>query len=359
MASQINVSFPKRLVRKKNVFFRRIKIKFLFFRYKIRKNNDVINYNNIKKVLLLRLDDKIGDMVVASGVIKLLAEKKIDVYLLTGPCCANMLAHSEYLKKVFIYHNRGSLKYLAQEKFDAVIDFDDVVTYERCRLVHKIAAKCSIGFNKNRVPVYTQSIDFYDENKHISGRHSKVLAFFGINEYDYNYHIPISPDSVTRVDKLLSSLNYRRLIAINPLTGSDDKDFTRDQVQGLIDHIAKKYPDDQVILIGIDSKLISLNVSNAVFVDGSTVNTAAEIIRRADFVVSPDTSIVHMCKAFNKPLLAIYNKRRLKDTGLIGYKIWAPNYPGAYQMVVDQDDISQLPTQVIKDEFDRLVIRNK
>lgn len=350
-----SMSLSKKIVRKKNELFRMIKLSFLLTRYKIRKNANNLDYNNIDKVLLLRLDDKIGDMVVATGVIKSLFDRNIKVYLLTGPLCANLLADSEYVEKIFIYQRRHSLNYLTQECFDVVIDFDDVVTYERCNLIHKISAKNTIGFNKKNVPVYNQSIEFFDENQHVTERHARVLQLFGVTGNDYGYYVPISQGSIARVEALLCSLNYRRLIAINPLTGSDDKDLSSEQVQQLVDHIKNQYPDDQVILIGIDKKISSLEINDIIYVKESTVNTAAEIIRRADVIISPDTSIVHMCRAFNKPLLAIYNKRKLKDTGMVGYKIWAPNYPSAFQLVIEQEYISQLPFDMLKDEFDRVL----
>ena len=356
MAYQESMSLSKKITRKKNEFFRKLKLNFLLSRYKKRKKTADLDCNNINKVLLLRLDDKIGDMVVATGVIKELFDKNIKVYLLTGPLCANLLADSEYVEEIFIYQSRGSLNYLAREYFDVVIDFDDVVTYERCNLIHKISAKNSIGFNKENIHVYNKSIDFFDENQHVTERHARVLQLLGVRGNNYKYYVPVSQDSVDRVEELLCSLSYRRLIAINPLTGSDDKDLSSEQIQQLVNHIKIKHPDDQVILIGIDKKINSLGIDDVVYVKGSTVNTAVEIIRRADVVISPDTSIVHICRVFNKPLLAIYNKRRLKDTGLVGYKTWAPNYPCAFQLVIEQEYVSQLPFETIKDEFEKLLI---
>lgn len=356
MVYQERMSLSKKITRKKNEFFRKLKLNFLLSRYKKRIKTASLDCNKINKVLLLRLDDKIGDMVVATGVIKALSDENIKVYLLTGPLCANLLAHSEYVEEIFIYQSRGSLTYLTRECFDVVIDFDDVVTYERCNLIHKISAKNSIGFNKENIHVYNVSIDFIDENQHVTGRHARVLQLFGMRGTDYKYYVPVSQDSVERVEKLLCSLTYQRLIAINPLTGSDDKDLSSEQIQQLVNHIKSRYPRDQVILIGVDKKIASLGIDDVVYVKGSTVNTAVEIIRRADVIVSPDTSVVHICRVFNKPLLAIYNKRKLKDTGLVGYKTWAPKYPAALQVVIEQEYINQLPFDVIKDEFENLLI---
>lgn len=90
-----------------------------------------------------------------------------------------------------------------------------------------------------------------------------------------------------------------------------------------------------------------MELADAAFIVDSTINTAVEIVRSADLVVSPDTSIVHMACAFNTPLVAIYNTRRLKDSGLVGYNIWAPHYDNAVQLVIDQPSVSDLPLDAL------------
>lgn len=350
---QDKVGFFRKAFRLKKKWVRDVKLRIIMAQYP--SQGDAVDCKNIKKVLLLRMDDKIGDVIVASGIIRFFSQKNIKVYLLAGPLCADLLGHSEYVEKVFIYNRRESLKHLKKESFDVVIDFDDVVTYERFRLVHKLSAKHSIGFNKQDAPVYRKSIEFLDQNRHVTERHRAVLRLFSSEDHHYRYHIPVHPVSIAKVDALLDKLSYERLIAINPLTGSKDKDLSPEQVQQLVVHIENKYPEDLVILIGVGPKISAMGIENAVFVRESTVNVAVEIVRRADVVVSPDTSIVHMCNAFNKPLLAIYNKRRLKDTGLVGYKIWAPNYSRARQLIVESEYVNELPNKELQDEYDRLL----
>lgn len=60
-------------------------------------------------------------------------------------------------------------------------------------------------------------------------------------------------------------------------------------------------------------------------------------------MITPDTSIVHIARALDKPLIAVYNQRKLKDTGLPGYKIWAPGYEKATQLICSTDNISAMP----------------
>lgn len=51
------------------------------------------------------------------------------------------------------------------------------------------------------------------------------------------------------------------------------------------------------------------------YLTDSNINSAVEVVRHCDLVITPDTSIVHIARVFDKPM-AVYNKRKLKDTGL-------------------------------------------
>ncbi len=112
-----------------------------------------------------------------------------------------------------------------------------------------------------------------------------------------------------------------RYVAINPFTGSEDKDFSREQVVTLIDALHSLPFPVKVIMIGQSAKIASPALENVVVVENSTINSAVEIVRCSDL-----RSRLHCAyfRALDKPLIAVYNKRKLKDTGLPCYKFGPP-----------------------------------
>lgn len=112
---------------------------------------------------------------------------------------------------------------------------------------------------------------------------------------------------------------------------------------GLIAHLRRRHLHFRELLIGRGDLLWRWELADAAFIADSTINTAVEMVRCAALVISPNTSIVYMACAFNTPLVAIYNTRRLKDTRLVAYNIWAPHYDNAVQLVTDQPRVSDLP----------------
>lgn len=334
----------KQFTRKKNAFFRSIKFALINRRYRHKAVRAPFNPQSVKHLLLLRLDDKIGDMVVTTGCAQALAAKGYRVSVLTGPVCKQILAGADYLEKVHLYKPRMSLAALQAERFDAVIDFDDVNTYERFKLLSELNVGCVIGYNKEQYKLFDHSIAFLDATKHISARYQQLLNLFGIAVDHYTYHVAGDAQEREMVAQLLANEPAQTcFVAINPFTGSGDKDFSREQVASIVEHLKALPYLTRAVIIGQSAKVSQLNIDNALFLRDSTINSAVEIVRRVDLVITPDTSIVHIARALDKPLIAVYNQRKLKDTGLPGYKIWAPGYEKATQLICSTDNISAMP----------------
>lgn len=349
------MQFIKMATRKKNEIFRTLKLKVLLATYVLKSKGKTLVKEKVKHVLILRLDDKIGDMIVATGLIKVLHENNIKVSVLTGPICKGLLSTSPMIEKCYIYKRRGRLIDVEDESIDLVIDFDDVVTFERCKLISRFNPSHVIGFNKKHFPMYHTSLAHLEENSHITERHKAIINLMQLPADKYKYHLSECIEAKKQVSKLLHNANYSRIIAINPLTGADDKDFSVEQTQQIINYIKSYDRNILIILIGQSSKLLAMGIKNAEMIPDSTINVAVEIVSRCDLVISPDTSIVHMANAFNKPLLAIYNKRRLKDTGLFGYNLWSPNYPNAKQLIFGESEISEVPVSEITYRIDEIL----
>ncbi|HCH7885656.1 TPA: glycosyltransferase family 9 protein [Raoultella ornithinolytica] len=350
----------KQLTRKKNAFFRDIKFNLINFRYRNKAERQPFNPAQVKRILLLRLDDKVGDMVVTTGCARLLAEHGYKVSVLTGPVCMQILAGSIFLENVYLYKPRMSLVALRALNFDAVIDFDDVKTYERFKFLSDLRAPCVIGFNKEKYKLYDQSITFYDSKSHISARYKQVVKLFGVRDEHYHYHVPGDIRERQRVEKLLATESDRQLcVAINPFTASTDKDFCRHQVAALIERLRQLPYKVSVVMVGRSEKIRQLGLDMALYLADSNINSAVEVIRCCDLVITADTSIVHIARVFDKPMVAVYNKRKLKDTGLPGYTIWAPGYAKARQIVCEEENVADVPIDaiwpMIQEQADSLV----
>lgn len=107
----------KQLTRKKNAFFRGIKFNLINYRYRNKPARKAFDPAAVRRVLLLRLDDKVGDMVVTTGCARILAERGISGF---GVNRTNMLRNISRLRihsaSIFI-SAAHVLKYVAGGRF--------------------------------------------------------------------------------------------------------------------------------------------------------------------------------------------------------------------------------------------------
>lgn len=308
-----------------------------------RANN--LDVTTMKKVLLLRLDGKVGDMVVATGTLHLLVEHGYQVLVLTKPVCQQLLKNCQYVTQVFLYEKNMSFHELRNQQFDVVIDLDNAEDYERLRLVWKLNAKCNIGFNKKSYNIYHQSIDFEFKKHHIIERNRKILQAFNISGDPFHYYIGLDYEWQKKVTNILGKDKDKITVAINPLTLIEEKNFSKKQIFDIIDYINLLKFNVQIVLIGEENKIKPFLRKNTLFMPGSTINTAVEIVRIADLIITQDTSIVHIARALNKKSINVYNNGEL--TNIFAHIVWSPNYDNGIQIIIPQKnicdyDISQL-----------------
>lgn len=301
------------------------------------------------RVLILRTDDKIGDAVISTGLAKKLHDAGYEVNFLAGKSCANLFTHTSFINKIFLYDRKISPQELKQEGFDIVIDLSDTVSLHRINLVYQINADITIGFNKSKYPMYSVSIEFMDIDVHITERYKKVLDLLDIESDGYEYTLGVSANDEKTLSEKISPKNFKYLIALNPLTSSEDKNLSKRQVEEITLFIKENYQDIGIILIGRYEKIATFQTDGSMVFPESTISFAAAIVKKADLIVTPDTSIVHLSRAFNKKMVAIYNNGRVEETGFLAYNMWLPGYDNSTVIRANTPNISEFDSaEIIK-----------
>lgn len=140
-------------------------------------------------------------------------------------------------------------------------------------------------------------------------------------KYDFYY----GKDEELRAKEFLSKVKEPKIVAFNIIAGNENRSLTDHEVKAIL-HGLKKIPNIAVVLISSQKirnrlfKLIEeLNFSNVYLSYDTTIWDAAALISKADVIISPDTSIVHIASALEKKIVSIY----VDDLHFISY--WKPN----------------------------------
>ena len=366
----------KNLIKKLNRIFqdymreKRLKIgKYIWDRkdkVKILEGNGFLEENDIKSILFLRYDGKIGDMVVNSLMFREIKKVYPDIKIgvVARGAAIDIIKDNPNVDKIYEYYkDRKKIKDLAlkikEEKYDLLIDFSEMLRVNQMMLINLCGARINIGIEKENWNLFDISLNIRDFNKHISELYIKILKFLGINNVNPSYDVFSSDYLLKNLD-----LKNKKYCVFNPYAASKHRSFSNENIEKISKIILEK-DYETLILIGNRDKireLKKLNISkeNKVkVIETKGMSEVAELIKKADLIVSPDTSIVHLARAFDKKMICIYRKELGKeDKNSI---IWGPNSEKAKVIFVEEKvrdgeeiDINHINIDEFKKEMGRI-----
>ncbi len=341
----------RELNRKKNLYLRSLKAKAGKFLFE-RKNKNRFTPSQLKtfkKVLFLRNDDKIGDMIAQTMAFRELKKQlpKADLWVLAGENSAKVIENNRNLsnilfcRKKFFSVLRAGLK-LRKERFDLYIDMDRENTFLTHMLLYLIKPRFAFGFNKTGFKAYnvTCALDF-DKN-HITAWHQAVFKALRLQKPAAEYDLFVPNSLKKEALKFLSSLPRAKAnIALNAFASSKHRCLSALQIR----QMAQSLPQYNFILIGPNEQAERLKEASAcknVFTapKGDIFKSFA-IIAITDLLITPDTAFVHAAAALGKKQICIY-----KESDKANQKIWAP-VAGKSAIIQAPDEFSALPAEEI------------
>lgn len=345
--------------RRRNYFMKTLKMNIarLRFDYKERKKFD---FSVVKRVLFLRDDDKIGDMVVSTSLFREFGRAGFQIDVLAGKNNASVIECNPYIHQVIVVpeneNNSVNLaKDLSRLPYDLVVDMGDKISPSRLRFLRFLKARNMIGFNKSQYNIYNKSLDYMGYNTHITERYALLMKTLNFKDFSVDYDLHCSEETRKMVDNFIESLPGAMKIVLNPFTADSRRDLSVTQCNNLVKKIKEKWPMVEIIVIGSPSRISSLSIPGVHCNPFDTLSSAIELIRRSDLVISPDTSIVHIAAAWKKPLVCLYGHDL--HGKFINSSVWGPgNTPSIQLFTKDKENpVSTIPVEDIIIAINKLI----
>ena len=365
----------RELNHKKNFWLRAQKTRLSKFLFDKKNNN---HYSpsaakTIKKILFLRHDNKFGDMIVSTVFYKNLKQllPQAQITVLCGPATKVILENNKNISSVYTYKKgwlntvKLGLK-LRKEKFDLLIDIDQELTAQTILLIRLINARFVFGFNREGYGIYNIKKTYTHGKEHISKIYKKVLDDLKIApknfEFDFSYSLPVPKASTNLAQQVIKHLSkegldkQKPLVIFNPFAASKHRCLTALQAV----EIAMNLPGYNFLVIGPAQQLKYFLPNNELkpknlflvpyeFAQKGGINLSLALLKTADFLITPDTALVHAANALNKPQLCIY-----RGTDKSNILKWGPNTNNAI-ILESKTDNKDVPVQTIISEFSKLV----
>ena len=374
----------KNLIKKINRIFqdymreKRLKIgKYIWDRKektKIIEGDNFLENNNIKSILFLRYDGKIGDMVVNSlmfrEIKKVYPDTKIGV--ITRGAAIDIIKNNPNVDEIYEYHkDRKKIKDLAlkikEEKYDLLIDFSEMLRVNQMMLINLCGARINIGLDRKDWKLFDLSIESGKDFKwteHITKRYLAYLIKLGLKKENIDISYDIYLKNEKKYEIFFNKIKENKKLILNPYGASKHKSFSIETLENIINYLKDK--DIAIILVYFGDKYEELKFLEKkykyVYIPKKieSILDTAILIKKSDYVISPDTSIVHIASAFNKKMITIYPPKGGKYG--VDHLVWAPK--SEYSRVIfckdkigtyDEIDINTFNFDEMKEEILKLI----
>ena len=315
-------------------------LKSYFLKFISNHKTRFLDISDSPKFLIL-MHQNISDMIVCSPILREIkkAYPTSNLQVLASEANKEIALVNPYIDKVYVYKNRWNkllplLINLRNNNYDFAIELEAKIITRLILMLKIIKPKVVLAVSKaeGRYGIGPQDIFPYDYYTNINLRHQRdtcldILRILGINVKNKGYDVFYLEQHRKKALSFLSTFDSKKIIIGLNITGSSDaKRISNSDINKIILGINSISNNILIILLhrvedrkwinGLISKKMSLFVFPSY--ETKSVLDLAALVDLVDLVVTPDTSIVHMACAFNKPLLAVYRNN------MIAFKAWHP-----------------------------------
>jgi ADP-heptose:LPS heptosyltransferase len=310
----------------------------------LRKLTDKVNINfdlkQTSSVLFMRYD-RIGDMLISTPVFRELktANPYINVIVLASESNRDILKNNPYVDEIIINYKNNllgdffSLLKLRRLNIDVCIEFDHSVVPHAIMRLRIINPKKIISVKKDgRYGVNGDELKMYNfYTKKLTNEHSRnvwlgTLAPFGIKPKSSIYDLFISEAQEKKALDFLSKFYKVSKVGINLEGAVKGKKIKINELKKICEGIKRINIDAQIIILSSPKNYenvnniinhLSLEYVTATYLTKKILEVAG-LIKYLDLIISPDTSIVHIASALNKPIVSIHEKN------MASFRLFAP-----------------------------------
>lgn len=268
------------------------------------------------RVLYLRYD-RIGDMIMATGLIRAIATSHsgIELDVLASPTNAPVLEGNPYVRRVLLFDRRrmaalpSVLRELQKGGYDAVIDgmvMSPSVTMMLLMLATRAPYRIGIGGRKNDF-VYTLPVPPAPADAHVIDQARQTATPFGVDveQTDWRPELSMRPTELKAAETRWGLGTGTKLL-VNVSAVTADRRWPPDRYTAVIREAMRIDPNTKVLVISAPHERAAAEAiaaaAGAEVAHTASVRDAFALVATADAVFTPDTSISHAAAALDVPV---------------------------------------------------------
>lgn len=349
------------------IFFRSIAYRtlkaLLLIKLMLDKNySKKLSFNSNLKSILLLLHGGIGDAVVSSGFIKELSNYGIKVLVL-APKHLETFFNDLMPYCTFIPYNTKKTY-----QTDLIINpYDpDPRDYHILKCLLRISFTSGIFYNQHGIKLFDNIANL--ESVHFNHRYQNLLQimkehFSNLSKLNLElnmakrYSLNVSSEYSDEVASWVAHKIDKPLIVINCAASDPIRSFSPTLIIQLTEALLNSHKYSVAIFNCPEQTKQEINKQNRTsgvfFSPFQTLPAIVALLFKAHFLITPDTSFVHLAHFTATKSLSIYNNR-LCFFRYDNNKMWGPDYPQGGQFFTSDKTYSDIGDDVRKLSFDEI-----
>ena len=316
-------------------------LKILIFFNPIKRQTPLPHFNKNSNLLFIRLN-RIGDALVTTPLMHeiknqigckvfVLADKKNHFVFRNNPAIDNVIIFEKGFRGLFKIN-----KLIKDNKIDAVIDLHDDVSTTVSFLIVLSNVKYKFALRKSNFTIYTHLVDRLDPiQNHVIDRILNITKLFNIKfkkeEICVKYYPTENENRIANEQIQKMNFSNKFLIGINISAGSRARFWGLDNYKSLLKELSGY--DVHIIIFCSENDIVLANqIADKKYIYPITKEFGifAAAIMKLDFLITPDTSVVHIASIKKIPIFGLYVKYNTDDM------IWSP-YNCDFEAVVTHE----------------------
>jgi len=297
----------------------------LFIRSEKIKRGDV-DLGSIKKILIVRQDDRIGNLILTTPLLSALRKRfpQAQIWYVASQTFHTLFSKSSLVdriliakKKQYIFHPLSLvwfIRKIRKEKFDLAFDASDEsnFSFNNTFLVYLSRARYRIGYQKPQSHLFLNlEVTPSGINKHASELHLDLLRYLAGNLPSEELSVEIDPSKRDEIEKFLKEKGVEPgdfLVGMH-IGGRGEKRWHVENFQKLADWIMDSFDAKVIFLWGPEEKSIIKQIHpkrKQIISELFHLPALSALIKRCNIIISPDTGAMHLSAAVGTPTLALF-----------------------------------------------------
>lgn len=290
------------------------------------------------RVLIFRLDDKIGDSITSTGFLREIKkhDPTLNLIVLAGEGTLFVYQNLPFVDEIKIVPKNffGLLKtfwQLNKHSYKYIVNTSHILKPRVIFLASCLKSYKKISFLNPNYHLFSDHCLYSENNDHVTKRYQSALKIMEIDSSNLHYEVVIPRSNLSKAIECTSSIKKinKKIIVLNSFAGARLRNLNEQTTVSLIQQIFMNNKNCVIISIAHagDMKILKIwqkkwsHPDWLIFENMTTLMDNTALMSQADLIVTPDTSIVHLASALNKKLIAIFREDQGQEKNSM---IWAP-----------------------------------